>query len=429
VFARHLPTPLKGRIVSNPTKSRPSERTPEWVRTLTVSEMDADTDAIFDRLRAESPLVWVPALNAWIATTWELCADIAANADDFHGGTNPMLDRLFGVPHILGAEGEVHSALRSVIDPALRPRVFKSQLEQRVRPVAAAQLGALAHKGSADLMAEYFEPVSVRCVADAFGFDSIPTDQLRRWFHTLAKASANTTDADGNFLDPRGFDEADEVRQEVRSYLTMLAVMERAEPDGEARSRLFRTGLPEGVMRDVEDLLPSLLIIFLGGLQEPGHACGTTYLALETHQEQRQQVMDDIKVLPRAIAEALRWMSPLYAGSSRIAARDLNYGGQELKEGEPIWLAYGSANHDEINFDRAAMYDLNREQRPNLAFGTGRHACPGSAFAPQVARIALEELYRLLPSVHLDPDHTPTPTGWLFRGVRELPSVWDAADS
>lgn len=70
------------------------------------------------------------------------------------------------------------------------------------------------------------------------------------------------------------------------------------------------------------------------------------------------------------------------------------------------------------------QYSLTRTQHPNLAFGTGRHRCPGSAFAPQVARIALEELYREFPAIQLDPARPPAPKGWLFRGVRELHSVW-----
>lgn len=396
------------------------KKVPDWVQALTISGLDHDTDAVFARLRAEAPLTWIPALNAWIATTWELCEEIATDAQRFVGGTSPMVDRLFGRPHILGSDGALHATLRAVIDGPLSPRSFRSRLEDHVRPVAKAALESLSGRRETELMADYFEPVSVRCVADTFGFDTIPTDQLRAWFHELAVASTNTTDANGEFINPHGFDGADRVREQVRAYLEGIAERESAEPDNGHFSHLFRSGMPEGQMRSVDELLPSFLIVFLGGVQEPGHACGTTFLALATHPEAQRQVVDDLKLLPRAISEALRWMSPNYAGGSRLVGHDMTFGGQELRKGETIWLAYGSANQDDSVFEAAGTFDLNRAQHPHLAFGAGDHRCPGSALSPQIARIALEELYTAHPDVRLDPARVPTPRGWLFRAAPDL---------
>jgi cytochrome P450 len=55
-----------------------------------------------------------------------------------------------------------------------------------------------------------------------------------------------------------------------------------------------------------------------------------------------------------------------------------------------------------------------------MAFGTGKHACAGSSFAPNVIRIALEELFRAYPSIEPDPDEESPLWGWIFRGPREL---------
>ena len=55
-----------------------------------------------------------------------------------------------------------------------------------------------------------------------------------------------------------------------------------------------------------------------------------------------------------------------------------------------------------------------------MAFGTGKHACAGSSFAPNVIRIALEELFAAYPSIELDSDKESPMWGWIFRGPREL---------
>ncbi|MEQ3551726.1 cytochrome P450 [Pseudonocardia nematodicida] len=205
--------------------------------------------------------------------------------------------------------------------------------------------------------------------------------------------------------------------------LTRLRDAELRTPSDGPVATLFRGGMPDGELRDVEYLLPSQLLVFLGGLQEPGHACGVTFHGLSTRPEQMARVKDDPSLLGRAVVEGLRWMSPLYGGASRTAVTDTTLGGQQIRGGDHIWLIYGSANADEGEFDDPLTYDLDRARHPNLAFGLGRHACIGSAYAPQVARIALEELFRAAPGIRLDPQRPPDPVGWMFRGSRELHTV------
>lgn len=408
-------------VASLPTQCSVSGR----LSTLTVEELDTDTDEVFAGLRADDPIAWVPALQSWVASSWSVCRGIAGNADDFPGGTNAMEARLFGTPLILGAEGETHADLRSAVSNQLKPRAFKNNLEARIRPIAREHASRLAGKQSAELMREYFEPVSVLSVADALGMPDLSSDTLQRWFHTLANGATNVTGADGRFLDPHGFDESDKVREEVRIHLSRLRDEEEQNPSDGPISNLFRAGLPDGRMRDVDYLLPTVLVLFLGGLQEPGHACGVTFLGLSTRPEQLQRTIADPRLLPKAVSEGLRWMSPLYGGASRTAGRDLTLRGKKIMAGDHIWLIYGSANADETEFENSLTYDLDRPQHPNLAFGIGRHSCVGSAYAPQVARIALEELFRVAPTIQLDPDRRPNATGWMFRGARELHAVWE----
>ena len=59
-----------------------------------------------------------------------------------------------------------------------------------------------------------------------------------------------------------------------------------------------------------------------------------------------------------------------------------------------------------------------------MSFGTGQYVCAGSYFAPQVARIALEELLSAIPSIELDAQHEVVVWGWFFRGPRELRIKW-----
>jgi aromatic O-demethylase, cytochrome P450 subunit len=125
-------------------------------------------------------------------------------------------------------------------------------------------------------------------------------------------------------------------------------------------------------------------------------------------------------MIPKAVVEGLRWLSPIQCASSRLATRNLEIFGSQLKEGDTVFMGYGSANRDDREFERPDVYDLDRPVHPHLAFGAGRHSCAGSNFAPEVARIALEELFGRFPALEQDP-HSQVPIhGFFFRGPTEL---------
>lgn len=395
----------------------------EWLASLTMDDLTYDSEAVFTRLREEAPLAWIPVMGAWMATSWDTCRVIAEDADSFHGGTSPTHERVFGSPHILGAEGDVHVDLRLAIGAPVNPRAFRAQLEERVRPTARHYIEELRQRDRAELMADYFEPISVRSVADAYGFYDVEASTLRRWFHGLASGIVNAgVEADGTFSNPAGFAAADAARTEIYEYLTRVdneAVTGATSPVSE----LLRAGRSAGDPRSIDDLLPSLLVVFLGGLQEPGHACGNTFLGLMSNGEQLHRIIASPNLLPKAVVEGLRWLSPLYSGGSRIPSRDIHVSGQDLHKGDTVWLAYGSANHDKNEFEAPHLFDIDRASHGHLAFGLGRHSCAGSAFSPQIVRIALEELFSAFPDIHLDSANEANVTGWMFRGAAEIHAI------
>lgn len=397
-----------------------------WLAGLTVAQLEDDPYPVFARMRREAPLAWVPAIRSWIASTWELCRQIADDADDFRGGTSPVSERVNGPEHILGAEGDLHAELRTIVSPPLRPRAFAPMLEDRVRPTVRAHVERIRQQGRADLMADYFEPISVRCVGDAIGFDDVDAATLSRWFHGFGSGLANTAmNEHGEFVNPDGFARADAAAAEIRAYVQARVDRIGREPDGSMVSRWLHANGAADSVPTLDALLPTIHVVILGGLQEPGHMCSSALLGLFSRPEQLRRVIADKALIRGALAEGLRWISPVFSASSRIPRRDLDLAGVRLRAGDTVWLAYGSANRDETRFEVPDVYDLDRPPQPHLAFGTGRHACPGGAFAPQVARIALEELFAAFPTIRLDPAHdAPQVWGWLFRGPRELHVTW-----
>ena len=83
----------------------------------------------------------------------------------------------------------------------------------------------------------------------------------------------------------------------------------------------------------------------------------------------------------------------------------MELGGRQILPGEPIALAYASANRDEAVFEAPDEFRLDRPNvRDHLAFGRGPHRCAGMAMARLEFRIALRELLARTRSIEMAGD-------------------------
>jgi cholest-4-en-3-one 26-monooxygenase len=124
-------------------------------------------------------------------------------------------------------------------------------------------------------------------------------------------------------------------------------------------------------------------------------------LALIEHPEQKQRLIDDRSLMPLAVEEFLRWISPvMYFRRTATAATEVR--GQKIGAGEKVVMYYPSANRDEEIFERADEFDVTRSPNPHLAFGGGGpHFCLGASLARLEIKCMFEELLSRLPDIEL----------------------------
>jgi cytochrome P450 len=391
----------------------------DWIDEITPDLLDADPYPAYARLRDEAPIAWLPWADAWLVTTWEACSAIGTDPENFVGASNhPTLDRIFGRPNILTSRGDEHRDLRESVDPPLRPRAVTTYIDDLVRPFARERAAALAGRGEAELMGEFFEPVSVRGLGDLLGL-GVDDATLRHWFHELNVGISSSE------LDPAKLARADAVAAEIDARLVPLLERLVREPDDSMLAHMVHGGRPEGAPRVPDHVMPSLKVILLGGMQEPGHAAGSTLLGLLGRPDQLARVAAEPKLVSTAVTEGLRWIAPI-GWTERQAARDIEVGGVQLSEGDVIEVVVASANRDPVRYDDPDAFDLDRARGSHMAFGNGAHICSGHFFSRQLERIALEELLPVLPGLRPDPGHEPVVTGFAFRAPKKLHVVWDA---
>ena len=122
-----------------------------------------------------------------------------------------------------------------------------------------------------------------------------------------------------------------------------------------------------------------------------------------------------------------------YSGSitawRRKALADATVGGVDIPKGAELLLVMGSANRDEERFAAGEEFDISRENaRDHLSFGFGIHYCLGNMLAKLQAKIALEEIVRLMPHVRLqDGADIGFRENLSFRVPLEVPVTWKEA--
>ena len=136
----------------------------------------------------------------------------------------------------------------------------------------------------------------------------------------------------------------------------------------------------DGERLDQESLIWESLLILIGGDETTRHVLSGALLALLEHPDQLQALREDRSLMPTAVEEFVRWVSPIRS-MSRMVRQDVEIGGQTIPAGDEVLLFYPSANRDERVFDRPDTFDIRRDPNPHLAFGNGAHHCLGANLA------------------------------------------------
>lgn len=389
---------------------------------LTGENLYRNPYPVYARLREEAPVAFFDGTKEYLVTRFEDCRAVGSNDRVFGPSGSPDRPeaRVMGMPNVLTMTGEEHTSLREGIDENLTQEAVRGFVEALTRPVVEEYLAELRPRGEANLTAALFEPISVRCIGNVIGLTETPNETLVEWFHAMSAGLQNVND------DPAVWNRLDRALAEIDEQLGVLYERALAKPDHTLMSHVMHGGTPEGTVRSFDEVMPTMKVIILGGLQEPGHAAANACAGLLLNPEQAKIVATDPKQHAlRAFDEGLRWIAPIGV-TPRVAAEDVVVAGTQIPAGASVAIVMASANRDRNRFDDPDRFDLFRKRRPHLSFGFRPHFCSGHALSRAMGQIALEEVFGQLPDLRLDPSREVKAKGWRFRGVTDLPATWDA---
>jgi len=355
--------------------------------------------AIWDRLRAESPVHWCEVDDVepfWAITRQEDIKYISKTPELFlsePGITLMPTDRVINEDEGLGAmrvvintDPPVHRELRKVVSPSLTPRSLKAM--QSIIDNSAKQLvDALASdggEGETDLAMGVAVSHPLRVLAKAIGVPEEKEAQILNLSNRLFAPD----DADlGSGTSQEDFAK---LGQEFLELFLPIIEDRRKNPTDDLASVIANgqiNGEPMGPM----ETLGYYLIVFSAGHDTTKNSLAGGFWQLIQNPGEFAKVQQDLSRAPDAVEEMIRWASPVNY-MKRTAAQDTEVNGQKIREGESVVMFYASANRDESVFDDPYTFSIDRNPNRHLAFGYGEHFCMGTHFARRSMRAIVEQL-------------------------------------
>jgi cytochrome P450 len=173
----------------------------------------------------------------------------------------------------------------------------------------------------------------------------------------------------------------------------------RKNPRDDLPTALVNARINGAPMGDLE-LYSWVIILMTAGHETTQGTFGLGVEALLQHPEQLAKLRANPELLPRAVEEILRYVSPAIH-FCRTPNRDVEIGGKKIRAGEHMVMFYPAANRDPEVFANPDRFDIERTPNRHLAFGTGPHVCLGMHLARLELRVMFEQFLQRVEKIEL----------------------------
>ena len=307
-----------------------------------------------------------------------------------------------------------HRQQRMLVQPML---TGKSVGERQAEIAAlATELidAAVAHGDSMEVVGALAGQLPARLTARLLGFPERYWPELKSWSERLMRTDMR--DRDG-----RIFTEFMAANMEFVAVLGEVAADKYANPTDDLISTWVHSTI-DGEPLSPENIVHEVGLFIAGGAETTRTAIAHGLRVFVDHPDQWDAMANDPALVPRAVEEVLRWVTPLN-NMFRRAISDAVVGDQEIRAGDRLALLYPAANRDEAVFDDPFSFDIWRDPNPHVAFGFGTHLCIGTHVARATLAAVLGQMSRSVTDLRVieEPD---VEANIFARAVRSFGLEW-----
>lgn len=339
-------------------------------------------------MRENVPVYFDANNGLWGVATYDgvLTAERDAQRFSSAGGSRPEAGPL---PWMIDLDGAAHSKRRKLVSRGFTPGRVQA-IKPHLRAICDDLIDRVCERGGCDFVHDLAAPLPMIVIGDMLGVAPEDRDDLLEWSHGMLGSLTGDAEA---------FERAAVAFGSYVDYAQRMISDRRAEPTEDLFSVLVHADIDGDQLADDEIVMESLLVLIGGDETTRQVTAGGMEQLLERPDEMRR-LQNEPELLPSAIEEMLRWVSPIKS-MARTTTVDTELEGVTLPSGSKVVLLYESANFDDRHFAEPGRFEIAREPNDHLAFGFGPHFCLGASLARAELQAMFEALLQRLPDLEL----------------------------
>ncbi|MEI6418045.1 MAG: cytochrome P450 [Sphingomonadales bacterium] len=358
---------------------------------------------LFDRWRQTDPVHWNPpnpgyvggmpgssgVKGFWVLTRYRHVLDVSMDQARFTSHDGIVLWDVEGEElerqraNFMVMKPQQHGAVKKVIMPPFMPRAL-AELAPEVDKLAAEIVDRIAHKGACEFVFDVASVLPVHTFCELMGIPPQYRDQVAGYGNEMADVESRTSIS----MDPM---------IGLFGLAQQMAEEKRRKPDG----RLLSAMVNDTTLNLDPMMINQFVLVFAMAGHETTRSTAAHFVHLMSrHPDQYALLRQDFDShIDNAIDEVLRYTSTT-TNFIRHAVADTEIGGQQVKQGDKIYLSYAAANRDPAVFADPHRFDITRANaKRHLAFGAGPHICVGARLAKMQLRALLKQIVTRLPDL------------------------------
>jgi len=393
------------------TNMIPDREVEELLATLPEPRTIANPYPHYDRLRDLTPVYGyrdyppgtVPgqdeAVTAWVLMKYDEVAAAARDNETF-SSRDPLQEQSSAPTLMLvNHDNPEHDRLRALVNVAFSRKEIES-----IKPWIADRIGEMCESipdGDVEVVETLTSVIPARVMMRLLGRPDADAAMCRGWA-TAFMLSADLTPA-----------EREASNQSMVAYFTehvgtLAAELADGKPAPEGLIAALLTAEIDGERLTLEEVIRFCLTLVVAGAETTTFLLTNLLYNLATMPDIAAQLREDRSLVSTFIEESLRHTGPPQR-LFRIATRDVEIAGREIKAGDWVALFFAAANHDPAVFPAPDKFDLTRRNlRQHLSMGMGIHHCLGFAVAKSEAAALIEVVIDRYPALRLG-DRAPVP--------------------
>jgi cytochrome P450 family 150 subfamily A5 len=280
----------------------------------------------------------------------------------------------------------VHAAHRSLLMSLITPRRLKEN-EDFMWKLADQQIDTFIANGECEWMDAFAQPFAVLVVADLLG---VPADDRIEFRKHLIRVEQESGGAVVGGTDG-------EVTHGPLEWLygKFSAYIEdrRRNPKDDVLTGLAMATFPDGSVPEPIEVARIAANVFAAGQETTVRLLSYALQIIGDCPDIQHRLREDRSLIPNFVEECLRMEGPV-KGDFRLAKKPTTVGGVDVPAGTFLYIANSAANRDSRKFENPGEFQLDRKNaRLHLAFGAGRHACPGAPLARAETVVSLNRMF------------------------------------